>query len=485
MAEQVYLGRYRVTRQLDQGGMSRIFLARDGASGRDVVVKVLKPECLASSKPREHFRREIHIMSRFEHPNAVKYLDAAPNDPGGPVLVMEYLRGVDLGVLLHQQRRLSPERAGRLLGQLCDVLQAAHDGGIIHRDIKPGNLMIVHGGTPDETLKLMDFGLAKITAMLYIAPDELVNYAAPAASGTPEYISPEEVRGQEVDARADLYSVGVVLYEMLAGRLPFRGDDVQKLMKCHEKVTPPTFAEIGLGGLIPSAIEDVVRCCLNKQPDQRPRSAAELALRYEKALGKRITQFRRAGAAELRDPLAQRLLVAQRQLRRGARPLVGLLVQAAAHHVLDGRRDQAAQAELRERRRRHLLVALHQLLHVVAAERQPARQHLVQHHADAVQVGAGVDLLAAHLLGADVLGRPRGGRRRVVDQLVRRDVQHRRDLRQAEVHQLERLVGRAAVDDHQVARLDVAVDDAAVVRGLEHVAQLAQKPAGPLRREAA
>ena len=304
MAEQVYLGRYRVTRQLDQGGMSRIFLARDGASGRDVVVKVLKPECLASSKPREHFRREIHIMSRFEHPNAVKYLDAAPNDPGGPVLVMEYLRGVDLGVLLHQQRRLSPERAGRLLGQLCDVLQAAHDGGIIHRDIKPGNLMIVHGGTPDETLKLMDFGLAKITAMLYIAPDELVNYAAPAASGTPEYISPEEVRGQEVDARADLYSVGVVLYEMLAGRLPFRGDDVQKLMKCHEKVTPPTFAEIGLGGLIPSAIEDVVRCCLNKQPDQRPRSAAELALRYEKALGKRITQFRRAGATttQLRVP---------------------------------------------------------------------------------------------------------------------------------------------------------------------------------------
>jgi tRNA A-37 threonylcarbamoyl transferase component Bud32 len=296
MAEQVYLGRYKVTRQLDQGGMSRIYLARDAASGREVVVKVLRPEFLAASKSREHFRREIHIMSRFEHPNAVKYLDAAPNDPGGPVLVMEYLRGVDLGVLLHQRRRLSPERAGRLLGQLCDVLQAAHDGGIIHRDIKPGNLMILHGGTPDETLKLMDFGLAKITAMLYIAPDELINYPEPAAAGTPEYISPEEVRGRGVDARTDLYSVGVVLYEMLAGRLPFAGDDVQKLMRCHEKVTPPTFAEIGLGGAIPSAIEDVVRCCLNKQPDQRPRSATELALRYEKALGKRITQFRRPGA---------------------------------------------------------------------------------------------------------------------------------------------------------------------------------------------
>jgi serine/threonine-protein kinase len=297
MAEQVYLGRYKVSRQLDQGGMSRILLARDAASGGEVVVKVLKPEYLATSKSREHFRREIHITSRFDHPNAVKYLDSAPNDPGGPVLVMEYLRGVDLGVLLHQQRRFSPERAGRLLVQLCDVLQAAHDGGIIHRDIKPGNLMVLHPGTPDETLKLMDFGLAKITAMLYIAPDELVNYPEPAASGTPEYICPEEVRGRGVDPRSDLYSVGVVLYELLSGRLPFVGDNVQRLMHFHDKVTPPTFAEIGLGGVVPSAIEDVVRCCLNKQPDQRPRNATELALRYEKALGKRISQFRRGGAS--------------------------------------------------------------------------------------------------------------------------------------------------------------------------------------------
>src|SRR5262249_38444203 len=175
-------------------------------------------------------------------------------------------------------------------------LQAAHDSGIVHRDIKPGNLMILHGGTPEESLKLMDFGLAKMTAMLYIAPDELKNYPEPAASGTPEYISPEDGRGRGVDARTDLSSAGVVLYEMLVGRRPFTGD-AQKLMHCHEKVTPPTFAEIGMGRAVPSAIEDVVRCCLNKQPDQRPRSAAELALRYEQALGRRISNFRRAGAA--------------------------------------------------------------------------------------------------------------------------------------------------------------------------------------------
>ncbi len=296
MAEQVYLGRYKVSRQLDTGGMSRIYLARDLQLSRDVVVKVLKPELQAQAKVREHFRREIHIMSRFQHPNAVKYLDSGAHEAAGPVLVMEYLKGVDLGEVLHQHGRFTPERAGRLLGQLCDVLQAAHDADIIHRDVKPGNLMIVEAGTPDETLKLMDFGLAKIKAMYYIAPDELVNYAEPAASGTPEYICPEEVRGTPIDARSDLYSVGVVLFEILTGKLPFEGTNSQYLMRCHIDKTPPTFANLGLTNVIPEAIEMVVRSCLAKYPDQRPDNALELAVRYERALGQRITQFRREPA---------------------------------------------------------------------------------------------------------------------------------------------------------------------------------------------
>ncbi len=302
MAEQVYLGRYKVTRQLDEGGMSRIFLARQPFSTRDVVVKVLKPEYEKQSKLREHFRREIHIMSRFQHRNVVQYLDADANDPSGPVLILEYLRGMDLGLLMKQQGRFTPERAGRLLGQLCDALQAAHDAGIIHRDLKPGNLMILNPGTPDETLKLMDFGLAKMAALLYIAADDLHNYPEPTASGTPEYICPEEVRGTPVDSRADLYSVGVLLYEMLAGRRPFEGDNPQYLMHCHEAKTAPTFREIGLRNAIPAAIEELIRCCMNKWPDHRPRNAADLALNYEKALGKRITQFTRAATPSGRMP---------------------------------------------------------------------------------------------------------------------------------------------------------------------------------------
>src|SRR5437868_4986573 len=137
MQGHVFLDKYTVTRLLDEGGMSKIFLAHQASPSRDVVVKVLKEPLRNNVKAVEHFRREIHIMSRFQHPNAVAYYDSATNDTAGPVLVMEYLRGVVLGILLYRQGKFPPARVGRLLGQLCDVLQTAHAKGIVHRDIKP------------------------------------------------------------------------------------------------------------------------------------------------------------------------------------------------------------------------------------------------------------------------------------------------------------------------------------------------------------
>ena len=288
MIGQVVLKKYRILRLLDQGGMSDIFLARQLDQNRDVVVKVLQEPYLAQLKTREHFRREIHICSRFKHPHAVGYVDSSADHPGGPVLVLEFLRGIDLHGLLQREGRLTVERAGRLLAQLCDVLQAAHDAGIVHRDIKPGNLMILQAGTPQETLKLMDFGLAKMSNVLYIAPEELIDYRLPPAAGTPEYISPEQVRGSDMDGRGDLYSVGVVLYEMLTGRRPFNQPVVADLLSAHANQKPPTFAEMGVTDIAP-AIEQIVRSCLEKFPDQRPGSAQALAQRYEQALGRRLT----------------------------------------------------------------------------------------------------------------------------------------------------------------------------------------------------
>jgi serine/threonine protein kinase len=295
MVGRVFLGKYKALRLLDEGGMSKIYLARQTTPDREVVVKVLDEAHLRQPKVCEHFRREIHITSRFQHPFAVVFYEGDPKTPLGPVLVLEYLRGVDLNLLLHREKRFTPERAGRLLAQLCSVLQAAHDAGVVHRDVKPGNLMIQYPGTPLEQLKLMDFGLATMSSLLYISPEEVFDCTLPPASGTPEYIAPEQVRGQALDHRGDLYSVGVLLFEMLTGQRPFVGATVKELLLAHADQPPPTFAELGLVNPLSPALESLVRDCLAKHPEQRPASADELLRRYESAVGRRFPLPHRAG----------------------------------------------------------------------------------------------------------------------------------------------------------------------------------------------
>ena len=286
MIGQVFLKRYKILRQLDEGGMSRVYLGAQPDAPSEVAIKVLRDNLANQPKAREHFRREIYILSGFQHPHAVAFVDA-DSEAKQPFLVMEYLRGVDLLHLLERHKRLSPERTGRLLGQMSAVLHAAHEDGIVHRDLKPGNVMIVHPDTPHEQVKLMDFGLAKMSSMLYISPEELVNLRRPTASGTPEYISPEQVRGNDVDRRSDVYSLGVLLFEMLTGRRPFAQANVEKLLLAHLDDPPPSFAAIGVTG-VPPALEAVVRSCLAKYPEERPRTAEEVAQRYEEALGRKI-----------------------------------------------------------------------------------------------------------------------------------------------------------------------------------------------------
>jgi serine/threonine-protein kinase len=236
----------------------------------------------ADPKFRERFTRETLLMARFQHPYAVTLYDASLNDPQGPCIVMEYIRGITLDRLLQTNGRLTPARVGRLLYQLCEVLQAAHNIGIIHRDLKPSNLMIVDPDTPYELLKVMDFGLAKM-----LTPDQFAKITqthTEFAVGTPGYMCPEQARGDEMDGRGDLYSVGIILYELLAGRLPFTGKATMDLLLAHVTEEPPPFALAAEGLDIPPGIEDVVRRCLAKTADERPRSARELAELYEAGL---------------------------------------------------------------------------------------------------------------------------------------------------------------------------------------------------------
>ncbi len=281
MLGRVFLGRYETVRLLGEGGMGRVYLAEQKDLGRQVVVKVMHDHIAADPKFRERFARETLLMARFQHPYAVALFDASINDPNGPCIVMEYLRGVGLDTILQKQGRLNPARVGRLLGQLCEVLKAAHDTGIIHRDLKPANIMIVDPDTNHEIVKVMDFGLAKL-----LAPDEMnvTEVNTEFAVGTPGYMCPEQARGEDMDNRGDLYSVGVILYEMLTGRLPFAGKSTMEMLVAHATEEAPSFAQAGAGGCVPYAVEQLVHDCLSKDPAGRPSAARELAERYEAAM---------------------------------------------------------------------------------------------------------------------------------------------------------------------------------------------------------
>ncbi len=281
MVGRVFLGRYETVRLLGEGGMGRVYLARQLDLGRQVVVKVMHDHLAQDPKFCERFQRETLLMARFQHPYAVTLYDASLNDSQGPCIVMEYLRGVTFDTLLQRNGRLSPTRAGRLLGQLCEVLQAAHSEGIIHRDLKPTNLMVVDPDTPYEIVKVMDFGLAKL---LDADVKKVTVTGADFAVGTPGYMCPEQARGEEMDHRGDLYSVGVILYELLTGRLPFAGRSTMDVLLAHATEPPPPFAQTPVGDGVPPAIEQVVMSCLAKMPADRPSCARELSDRYDAAL---------------------------------------------------------------------------------------------------------------------------------------------------------------------------------------------------------
>jgi len=282
MVGRVFMGRYEVLRLLGEGGMGRVYLARQLDLGRQVVVKVMHDHVAADPTFCERFQRETLVMARFQHPFAVTLYDASLNDPQGPCIVMEYIRGISLDTLLHRNGRLTPTRVGRLLGQLCEVLQAAHNEGIIHRDLKPANLMVVDPDTPYEMIKVMDFGLAKLVSPEFSHQNPLTN--SEVTVGTPGYMCPEQARGEPMDHRGDLYSVGAILYELLAGRLPFSGSSTMDVLLAHATEEPPSFAAIGVKGWVSPAVEAVVRSCLAKDPNERPASARELAERFEAAL---------------------------------------------------------------------------------------------------------------------------------------------------------------------------------------------------------
>lgn len=276
------LGHYLIQEKIGAGGVGEVYRARDEHLCRDVAVKVLSPGILADPQARQNFRREALTLSKLNHP-AIAVVHDFDSDEGIDFLVTEYLPGTSLAERL-SNGPLPEEDTVRLATQLVEGIAAAHGQGIVHRDLKPGNLHVM----PDGRLKILDFGLARSAAVLgpESPTDSTSNTAS--ASGTLFYMSPEQLRGEPVNERCDIYSIGAVLYEMATGCVPFQSTVISRLIDAilHDAPLAPSRLRRELS----TQSEQIILKCLEKEPPDRYQSALEL-----------LTDLRRASRASVRE----------------------------------------------------------------------------------------------------------------------------------------------------------------------------------------
>ncbi len=258
---QTVAGRYRITHLVAEGGMGRVYAAEQtmGATARKVAIKVLLAEYSGRDQDMQRFLRECSTVAELEHPNTIKFYDYGETPGGDLFIAMEFLSGKSLAQLL-REGAFSPERVDLIVGQICGSLQEAHDHGIVHRDLKPDNIVITSPGGAPDFVKVLDFGIAKRVGGRdpKLTPLGVV-------LGSPPYMSPEQFTLQEVDPRSDLYSLGVVAYQMLTGRLPFEANDPLEWAALHMSALPEPIVDPN----IPPQMKSAVMRALSKDPANR------------------------------------------------------------------------------------------------------------------------------------------------------------------------------------------------------------------------
>src|SRR5947207_6061599 len=259
---QVFSNRYRIEREIARGGMAEVYLARDESLNRQVALKALFPEFAREPSFVERFRREAQAAANLNHPNIVGIYDWGQED-GTYFIVMEYVEGRSLRDLIRSEGLIDPGRAADITAEIASALAFAHRSGVVHRDVKPGNVLI----TPQGNVKVTDFGIARAGAS-----DGLTQTGS--VMGTATYFSPEQAQGLAVDGRSDVYSLGVVLYELVCGGVPFVADSPVSVAYKHvrEEPVPPSQRNTD----VPPALEQIIMSALAKDPDHRYQSADDM-----------------------------------------------------------------------------------------------------------------------------------------------------------------------------------------------------------------
>jgi serine/threonine-protein kinase len=268
-------GQFQVLEKIGTGGMGSVYKASQPAVGRMVAIKILHPKLAGRKDLTSRFRREARAMSQLTHPNTAKvFMYGELEEDGSLYIVMEMLEGRNLNQTVRKEGPMPAERAIPILIQVCGALQEAHDLGIVHRDLKPENIFLSRQGGINDYPKVLDFGLAKVTER-QMQPGSVILTQEGMVFGTPEFMSPEQAQGKTLDARSDIYSLAVILYEVLTGKLPFMARTPMEYIQKHV-MEPAILLNERMPELkFPKGLEDVLARALLKKPDERYQSAAE------------------------------------------------------------------------------------------------------------------------------------------------------------------------------------------------------------------
>jgi serine/threonine-protein kinase len=288
MIGQMIGGRYRVTGVLGEGGMGMVYVGEQqmGSTVRKVAIKTLHPHLSKDPSVLARFHRECGTVAQLEHPNTIKFYDFGATPEGQLYIAMEFVAGRALSEVIEQEAPLPPDRVIKIMRQVCGALDEAHKQGIIHRDLKPENLILTNRAGEADFVKVLDFGIAARTESADAQKEQKLTQQG-MVLGTPPYMSPEQFTGKALDARSDIYSLGVMSYETLTGKLPFDADTPWQWATQHMTVQPVPFEVRAPSANIPAGMRDAILKALNKNRDQRQASAREFF--HELSEGARIT----------------------------------------------------------------------------------------------------------------------------------------------------------------------------------------------------